>query len=233
MKNTQDQNRYAFFDVDGTLISIKSMFDFRRYCLGRLQMYSGLVGILRYCYHDLKHKLLDHLGVRREVLNTLYYKNFRGTDRSEILKLISEWYRDISKTHNFYLKDTLDILNEHRKQGVKTVLVSGSFDDLLTPISQHLKIDHCLSTDLEIKDGEYTGTIIPPQTIGAGKAEAIHAFAASHKINLGRCYAYGDDVSDIPMLKIVGSPVVVSSNPDLIKFASLNDWKIITVDQRN
>ena len=47
---------------------------------------------------------------------------------------------------------------------------------------------------------------------GEGKVEAMREFAADHEIDLEASYAYSDSVSDLPMLRAVGNPVVV--NPD-------------------
>jgi phosphoserine phosphatase len=41
---------------------------------------------------------------------------------------------------------------------------------------------------------------------------------------LENSYAYGDNQADIPLLKLVGNPVVVSPTPKLRKVAQKNNW---------
>ncbi len=219
--------RYAFFDVDGTLITIKSMFSFRRYCLGRLGLYRGWKGALRYITHDLKHRSLVRLGAGRERLNRVYYRAFRGVNRAELLGLIDEWYEEINRSGGLYISRTMQILREHRDAGVKVVVVSGSFHELLHPILENIGVDHVLATNLETKGGEFTGEIVPPQMIGEGKARAVKDFIESKNIDPAACYAYGDDSSDIPMLSVVGSPALVTSDPGLIDLAGRRAWRVI------
>ena len=91
METMTGNERYAFFDVDGTLISIKSMFMFRRFCLGRLRRYRGWTGYVRYYVHALEHSVLSSIGASRELLNKRYYRKYRGAERREVL---------VSEDHN-------------------------------------------------------------------------------------------------------------------------------------
>jgi len=219
--------QYAFFDVDGTLITIKSMFSFRRYCLGRLGLYRCWKGVLRYITHDLQHRSLVRLGAGREFLNRCYYRAFRGVDRMELLGLVGEWYDEINRSGGLYISRTIQILREHRDEGVRIVVVSGSFHELLHPILEDIGVDHVLATNLVTKDGKFTGEIVSPQMIGEGKARAVKDFIESRNIDPALCYAYGDDSSDIPMLAVVGSPALVTSDPDLIDLAARRAWRVI------
>jgi HAD superfamily hydrolase (TIGR01490 family) len=167
------------------------------------------------------------LGAGRERLNRVYYRAFRGVDRAELLGLVSEWYEEINRSGGLYISRTIQILREHRREGVKVVVVSGSFHELLHPILENIGVDYCLATNLETKDGEFTGEIIPPQMIGEGKAQAVKDFIGTRNIDPALCYAYGDDSSDIPMLAIVGSPALVTSDPDLIDLAGRRAWRVI------
>ena len=73
----------------------------------------------------------------------------------------------------------------------------------------------------------YTGKIIPPQTIGSGKAEAMRLFMEDKSSQLAECYAYGDDISDVPMLEIVGYPNAVTGGRGLEPYAREHGWNII------
>ena len=76
-----------------------------------------------------------------------------------------------------------------------------------------LTFDGALGSTLsEVEDGVYTGRPTGAFLYGPAKAVAIRELAAREGFDLSASYAYSDSVSDTPMLRAVGHPVVV--NPD-------------------
>lgn len=76
-------------------------------------------------------------------------------------------------------------------------------------------------------EGVIAGEIGTPQTIGSGKKEALIKFCNQKKISTADCYAYGDDLSDIPMLESVGYPVCVGKYTELARHAINQRWQVI------
>ncbi|MFE1775472.1 HAD family hydrolase [Streptomyces sp. NPDC059008] len=106
--------------------------------------------------------------------------------------------------------DILHALHIHRSDGLATVLVSGSFTACLDPIA-----DRILCTDLEVKDGRYTGEVLTTM-IGPAKAEHARTLLTAHNWPPADCYAYGDRAFGLVLLDLVGCPVVVGSDPELL-----------------
>src|SRR3546814_915150 len=79
-----------------------------------------------------------------------------------------------------------------------------------------------------VTSGKYSGNILPPQTIGDGKREAIVGFLKEWKSNPNDCYGYGDHISDLPLLESVGFPVVVARDPTLITVAQERGWRMLS-----
>jgi phosphoserine phosphatase len=87
-------------------------------------------------------------------------------------------------------------------------------------------MDGGIGTRYEVDaDGAFTGRFDGPFVYGAGKVEAMEAFAAEHGIDLAESYAYSDSLSDLPMLRAVGNPVVVNPDPDLAAIAREEGWQ--------
>lgn len=212
----------AFFDVDDTLISVKSMLSFQDFWYQKTGDSEGE----RAYREDLQRHL--HPGVCWNFLNRLYYRHFAGRNPEQVAELGRLWLAHTKEANaDFYHAQPLAELRAHQKAGRPVVFVSGSFPALLEPIAEELGVEHVLATRLEVEDGRYTGCLLPPQTIGEGKAAAIRDFLHKRGVNAAHCFAYGDDVSDLPMLQAVGQPTVVSGGRELEARAKVLGWRVI------
>lgn len=214
---------YAFFDVDDTLIRIKSMFDFFPFWCDRQGQPDQLSPFLTaFAEAAAQHQ-------PREALNRLYYRFFAGAPQDRLIEAGELWaaqrFGMSEPDPAMLVQPVLARLRAYQAQGVTPVLVSGSMPALLAPLGRRLGVEHWLCTRQEVDDrGILTGRILPPQTIGAGKAEAIAAFLAAHGAAAADCLAYGDDLSDAPMLEAVGHPVAVIGSPALADLARRRGW---------
>jgi HAD superfamily hydrolase (TIGR01490 family) len=201
---------YAVFcDVDETLIASKSMLDF----LGFVAKHGerALVSAVEQAYGELSGMLVA--GATREALNRAYYRVYAGQPVRAIEALAAAWYTRRSEEPGFYLAATSGELARHREAGARIVLVSGSFAALLEPIAQAVHATHLICTRLIVEGVCYTGEVEEPM-IGEAKGRAVQEYlAAAAELEPARCYAYADDVSDIPMLDCVGQPRVVGDDP--------------------
>ncbi len=79
----------------------------------------------------------------------------------------------------------------------------------------------------EGKNGLLTGKPIGQICIGDYKKELTLKLVEELNIDLSKSYAYGDNQSDIPLLKLVGNPIAVAPTSKLKKFARKNNWTIL------
>lgn len=220
--DTQKVQSAVFFDVDDTLISVKSMLSFQDFWYEQTGDFEG-----QDAYHqDLKKHW--HPEACWSFLNRLYYRHFADRAVREVIDRGHQWFvRTKAESAPFYHPGPLSELRAHQREGRAVVFVSGSFPALLQPIARELGVEHMLATRLEVKDGRYTGEILPPQTIGDGKAAAVRGFLKTHGLAPDHCYAYGDDISDLPMLESVGRPTVVTGGRALEAKARELGWRMI------
>lgn len=120
-------------------------------------------------------------------------------------------------------------VDKHKSQGHRIILISGSFTPVLERLVQRLEFESAIATPLAEKNGYYTGQIIPPINVGQGKLERLNQFlkGPGKNINLAASYFYTDSVVDVPVLEIVGHPVVVYPDPELAKLAAAHGWPVI------
>jgi len=208
----------AFFDVDETLINVKSMFDFLafRYRIeGRPEAdYTRDRGALRQ---------LAEQGFPREEVNRAYYRLFAGVREAELAEQGEEWFRWRTGTGELFHAPVLAALREHTRQHHRTVLVSGSFPGCLDPIARHVGADTILCSRPLTADGVLTGELELPM-IGSAKGDGARELAHRAGVELADCHAYGDHSSDLDLLRLVGHPTAVGDDPVLTEHADRDGW---------
>lgn len=214
---------YAFFDVDDTLISVKSLLRFQDYWYAVTGDAAG-----RAAYEA------DMADLRRsdaswEILNRRFYRHFAGRRVAEVAARGRDWFAAVeAATPGLFHVPVVDCLRRHQAAGEEAVFVSGSFPAVLQPVADRLGVRHVLATTMAVADGCYTGEILAPQTIGAGKAAAAADFLRRRGVHPAACHAYGDDVSDLALLESVGHPTAVRGGRGLEILAEERGWRIIS-----
>lgn len=223
LKDKPEIGSYVFFDVDDTLISVKSMLSFQDFWYERFSEHQAR----ELYYADLRQHM--HENASWEMLNRLYYQHFAGRRVADVEQCGEDWFAHMEeKRPDLFHAIPLAELKRHQAEGREVVFVSGSFPAILKPVARVTQVKHILATSMEIEDECYTGRILAPQTIGAGKAEAIKTFLTSVNGMAEHCFAYGDDISDLPMLQSVGKPTVVRGGRGLEERAKELGWRIIS-----
>ncbi len=221
-------SRYAFFDVDGTILRLRSMLTFQEFYY-RYRVRFAPLGALNAWRSRLWWDYNIVTRRDRHVVNRKYYESLRGRRQAEVREFALRWYEHEKKSRTqLFITDTVKAIEKHRENGVEIVLVSGSFVEILEPLAAELGARHCLATVLEVENGRYTGRILPPQMIGDGKAKAIRTFLSDMQAQAAECFAYGDHHTDIPMLETVGIPVAISGDSQLTEHAASRGWEILT-----
>ncbi len=99
-------------------------------------------------------------------------------------------------------------------------LVSGTLGPLACAAARRLPGPvEARATELETRDGRWTGRLAGEHSRGEAKARAVRRLAARHDLDLGECYAYGNSLADLPMLEAVGHPVAVNPEAGLERIA--------------
>lgn len=216
----------AFFDFDETVIDFKSMFSFLEFFLKKKYSEVGVQRFISYM-DDVKNKWKNNFP--RESINLDYYHQFKGETQQDILEIAQCWIIEQKKIYgaNLYINETLKLIKEYQQQNISIVIVSGSLQDIIVPLAKDIGVDTVIATRMVIVDGLYTGEIIPPQTIGMGKALAIATYMQQHNIAKEQTIAWGDHDSDFPMLEASGAGGIISSNTTLLNEAQQRGFRVI------
>lgn len=136
-----------------------------------------------------------------------------------------------------FFEEALERVACHAKLGHTIVLVSGTLEPLANAAAQALqkvlanrglnaKI-HVCGTKLEEIGGRWTGKILGEAMFGEAKARTVKTLAEEWKLDLSRCYAYGDSATDKSMLASVGNPMAVNPSRKLAHTAKKSGWLVL------
>ena len=212
----------AFFDVDGTLVNSTIVHYYVRF---KLQLLHPLIRPFWLAGFLLKipyYLLLDSLS--RTKFNEVFYRNYRGMEVERLKSLAQDTFDTLLGSKIF--PGAADKIREHKAKDDLVVLVTGSLDFIMAPLADYLGADHTLSMSLRKQDGRFTGKLKSAPLGEEEKARVVKAFAYEHGIDLAASFAYGDSRADLPMLRCVGTPVVVNPGRALHQIASESGWKI-------
>ncbi|MEV5534844.1 HAD family hydrolase [Streptomyces prunicolor] len=206
--------RLVFSDVDETLVDVKTMFDFLAY------YFTGVYGPKGTRFAErVRRDLVARAaaGTPREVGSRVYYRAWTGEPAARVQARAAAWFAERSADPGFFLAATRRALDLHRERGAVVVLVSGSFPAVLEPIAAEIGAAHLLCSVPETLDGVLTGELVGEPLIGEAKRAAVRGMLRRHPAaDPADCHAYGDHISDLPMLAEVGHPVVVGDSAELV-----------------
>src|SRR5690349_9044010 len=156
----------------------------------------------------------------REAMLTLT----RGWDQERIKEIVRETLEEVLSP--IIYAEAAELIEQHHAEGRKTVIISSSPIETVEPLGEYLGVDAVIATRARLDDdGRYTGDL-ELYAYGPHKADAIREMAVTAGIDLARSYAYSDSITDLPMLELVGNPVVVNPDRDLLRVARDREWEV-------
>ena len=210
----------VIFDVDETIVHGQSQELFLRYLLKIKRI--GYFFYLKL----LTWFVLYKIGIIKDPKKPMVYAYsfLKGKSVAEIAWLAHDFFERTLKSAIY--PRAIDIIREHKNMGRIVVLVSNSIEQIVKELADYLHIDSYITTTLETKDGYYTG-VIHGMVYGNYKTEVVNKFIKENDLNLETAWAYGDHISDQPLLSIVANPVVVNPSPALMEIAQKKHWPIM------
>ena len=220
----------AVFDLEGTLCPsggilwraiLKKQIG-RGYGIGKVILHATLQIVTAFCY---KARLVDASTVRRTITKSLaaLLKGFTEDEVSQHAQLIAEKYTTRLRP------DMERILQHHKLQRHTVVLVSGMFQPYLEAVGQKLGVDVIIGTKLEKISGYYTGRLEGAPCVSEQRVQMLKDLIGTIglEVNLSESFAYGDTISDKPVLEMVGNPVAVYPDPEFEAYAKARGWRVI------
>ncbi len=207
-----------FFDMDKTLLTKSSGALYVRYLFRKGKITPG--ELLRTMIVSAQYSLnvLDFPKAMARLGRTV-----RGGDAAATRALCDQWVREELLRH--IAPKALARLREHQARGDQVWLLSASTQLAVQPVADYVGVP-CRFTELEIKDGRFTGAIVDVDCFGEGKRMWGERIAAQLGVPMTACTLYTDSYSDRPLLDVVGTPVPVNPDRKLARYAAVRGWRV-------
>jgi HAD superfamily hydrolase (TIGR01490 family) len=214
------ENAIAVFDLEGTILgtNVVDTYLWIRLASSPRGEWSSRVWKLA---KDMPSLLAAERRDRGEFLRK-FYRRYDGAPVEEVARRAREAFNDLILPRAF--SDGLRRVREHRAAGHKVVFLTGALDFTVAPLSE--LADVVASAKLRSEDGRYTGELEEVPYAGDARASFLRRLARQMGADLSASYAYGDSLSDLPMLETVGHPVAVNPDPRLRRIARDRRWAI-------
>jgi HAD superfamily hydrolase (TIGR01490 family) len=110
-------------------------------------------------------------------------------------------------------------------------IVTATNRFITRPIADELGVEHLIATDIEERDGGFTGRPCGTPCFREGKIERVTEWLAARGRRLAdyESWFYSDSLNDMPLLEKVDHPVAVDPDPTLAAHASERGWPIISL----
>ncbi len=100
-----------------------------------------------------------------------------------------------------------------RREGVKTLLVSGGFTFFTDRVRERLALDYACSNELVVQEGRLAGLTTGPLVDAAGKAAHVSRLARELGLARPRVLAIGDGANDLAMMAEAGTSIAYHAKP--------------------
>jgi HAD superfamily hydrolase (TIGR01490 family) len=210
----------ALFDIDGTLLACNTASLYMRHL--RRTGQARRRDVARTLYYLLRYKL-GLLDAGRALEASMDF--VRGRDEAAMAADCLQWYR--ATVRRWIFPAMAARVAAHQQAGHVAALLTSATRYLAEPLGADLGVEHVLVTQLVVRDGRFTGQIVPPACYGRGKVHWAERFATEHGLDLGHSYFYTDSITDLPVLDRVGHPRVVHPDPRLRRLAQQRGWQVL------
>ncbi len=213
--------RLAIFDLENTLIA-SNVVDTYAWLASRWLRPDERLRLVASLLRDAPRLVLTDMRDRGDFLRA-FYRRYEGKPALQVQKDCAEMFSDLLLQRCF--PEGIRRVRQHRAAGHQTLLVTGSLDLVVEPL--RALFDEVVCAKLGTReDGKLTGHLEAPPPTGEVRATLIRQHAEAEGLSLDDAIAYADSTSDLPMLEIVGNPVIVNPEARLAIIAQRRGWPV-------
>jgi HAD superfamily hydrolase (TIGR01490 family) len=216
----------ALFDLDDTLLSGDSDYEWAQFLIER--------GVLDGSEYEAKnaHFFRQYKEGRLDIHEFLEFQ-LAPLARYPRGKL-DEWHGEFMRTRirPMIRPKGMELVQRHLREKHLCAIVTSTNAFITAPIAREFGVDHLLATELEVRDGRFTGKPWGTPCFRQGKVTRLAEWLGSQGRTLASFSAswfYSDSHNDLPLLERVTHPVAVDPDEILRREASARGWQIMSL----
>lgn len=216
----------ALFDLDNTLLSGDSDFEWAQFLIGK--------GVLDREVQEAKNiEFYEHY--KAGTLDIYAFLAFQLTPLTRYPRAqLDAWHQEFMDKHiRPIMGDAArSRVQQHLEAGHLCALVTATNSFVTGPIAREFGIPHLIATIPACVDGAFTGLPQGTPAFKEGKITRVDAWLESQGLWWGsfeKTWFYSDSHNDLPLLERVSHPVVVDPDDKLRQAAQAKAWEIISL----
>ena len=217
----------ALFDLDNTLLSGDSDYEWAQFLIER--------GVLDRAEYEAKN---DHFFLQYKAggLDIHEFLEFQLAPLARYpLEKLDEWHGEFMRTRiePIIRAKGLELVRRHLGHEDLCAIVTSTNAFITAPIAREFGVEHLVATELEVRDGRFTGKPSGTPCFREGKITRVEEWLADQGRILASFTAiwfYSDSQNDLPLLEYVTHPVVVDPDEVLRLEAVKRGWQIISLE---
>lgn len=226
------KNIAAFFDIDGTLYRNSLMIQhFKKLIKYEVIDPSIWHNHVKHTYDEWEKRYGDFEDYLEELAN-FYVKELKGINKDYIDFIANQV---IKINGDKVYKYTRSRIEWHKQNGHKVFFISGSPDFLVEKMARKYGVTEYRGSNYIVdENNNFTGEIIRMWD-SENKQKTIDEFVDKYEVDLDLSYSYGDTTGDLSMFKMVGNPIAINPNRDLLMSIKKNEEllsKIVVIVER-
>lgn len=215
--------KFALFDIDRTLADGSIGVEFARFLVKQRLFPRGEFTIIERAIR-LNNQGKMSYAKRGEIIIKAWARGFKGWREKDLRKAAQRFFSE-EYCQRMYL-GSLELISYLKNKGYFIAGISRAFEEVLTPLSDHLKLSGVVGTRFEYKNGVCTGKLSNKMWKSKAKQNAIMTLFKEENLTTYNSMAFGDTEDDYYMLEVVQHPISVNANKNLEKIANQKHWPI-------
>jgi HAD superfamily hydrolase (TIGR01490 family) len=148
---------------------------------------------------------------------------------------LDEWHGEFMRTRiePMIRPRGRELVQRHLREDRLCAIVTSTNAFITAPIARELGVEHLLATELEVRDGRFTGKPSGTPCFRQGKVTRLAEWLGARGQSLASFSAswfYSDSLNDLPLLERVTHPIAVDPDETLRGEASARGWRIVSLE---
>jgi HAD superfamily hydrolase (TIGR01490 family) len=220
------EKELALFDLDNTLLSGDSDYEWAQFLIER--------GVLERAEYEARNDRFfrQYKEGRLDIHEFLDFQLAPLARHSR--QELDRWHGEFMRTRvkPIIRSKGRDLVRRHLADKHLCAIITSTNAFITAPIARELGVEHLLATELEVRNGKFTGKPLGTPSFRLGKVTRLAEWLGERGQTLASFAAswfYSDSHNDLPLLERVTRPIAVDPDEPLRAHARRQGWAVMSL----